>query len=222
VRLGTLFLIASALAAQETPGLPWDRVPNLPWRSTQAGTIPPAPPSPAPASTGPLRLNLDADGALRIVDGRGIIRLRTGLPGRPQKLWRDGGTPLQGASGSWTFPAETPICRGIGALPLGRPDFRPGLEGLLWVMDDEERILTVLHPATSRVVYLPLPAGNGLDLVFLPDQLMVRQGGEGSDAPPSRSAWSLPWLNLLPQFILLGTPLPAPPPGTAMLPFPKE
>jgi hypothetical protein len=125
-------------------------------------------------------------------------------------------------SGTWSFPEETPLRGGIGALPLGQADFRPGLRGTLWILDDEERLLTVVHPATSRFVYLPLPGGTDLELLFLPDQLVVRQGAEGSGTGHSRSAWSLPWLSLLPQFILLATPLPAPKPGTALQPFPKE
>jgi len=220
MRLGALLLIPSLLAAQETRGLAWDKAPTLPWRTLLLeGSYPPALVAP---STGPLKVSLDADGALRIVDAKGIVRLRNGLPGRPQKVWRDAGIRLERPSGSWSFPAQSPLARGIGALPLGQPDFRAGLEGLLWILDDEERILTVLHPATSRLAYLTLPGGTDLDLLFLPDQLVVRQGADTPPALRPRSAWSLPWLSLLPQFILLGTPQPTPPPGTALLPFPKE
>ncbi len=220
MRLGSLFLIATTLAAQSARGLPWDRAQSLPWRAASAEKFSSAPPLPAAPEMGPLRVSLDPDGALRVVDAKGIILLRTGLPGRPRKLWRDGGRPLPGTSGTWSFPTQTPLREGIGALPLGQPDFRPGLYGTLWILDDEERLLTVLHPATSRVAYLSLPEGAGLDLQFLPEQLVVQQGLAGTDRP--RDAWSLPWLSLLPQFILLGTPAPAPKPGTALQPFPKE
>lgn len=220
MRLGALFLITSALAAQEARGLPWDKAPNLPWRSVPSESLPSA--EPLLPSTGPLKVVLNADGALKVIDERGIVRLRTGLPGRPEKVWRDGGIRLENPWGTWSFPAQSPLRSGIGALPLGQPDFRPGLQGLLWILDDEERILTVLHPATSRLAYLPLPAGTALALRFLPDQLVVQQEGDPEEARRSRSAWTLPWLSLLPQFILLGTPLPAPPPGTALVPFPKE
>ncbi len=222
MRLGSFFLIAATLAAQSTRGLPWDGTPNLPWRAAPAGERPGTPPLLAAPATGPLRVRLDPDGALKVMDAKGIILLRTGLPGRPQKLWRDGGHPLLGTSGTWNFPAQTPLRNGIGALPLGLPDFRPGLAGILWVLDDEERLLTVVHPATSRVVYLALPGGTGLDLEFLPDQLILHQGLAVAGIGRPRHYWSLPWLNLLPQFILLGTPAPSPKPGTALQPFPKE
>jgi len=222
VRLGPLFLIASSLAAQSTRGLPWDKTPILPWRAAPAGVPTSVPPLPTAPDEGPLRVTLDPDGALKVVDTKGIILLRMGLPGRPQKLWRDGGRPLQGTSGTWHFPAQTPLREGIGALPLGQTDFRPGLEGTLWALDDEERLLTVLHPATSRVLYLLLPGGTGLDLQFLPDQLIVQQRLEGAVTGRPRNSWALPWLNLLPQFIFLSTPAPTPKPGTALQPFPKE
>lgn len=216
MRLGTLFLIATTLTAQPVRGLPWDRMPTLPWRAMPSEERPALPPLPEFPTGGPLRVILDSGGALRVVDAKGIILMRTGLPGRPQKLWRDGGCPLPGASGAWDFPSQTPLRRGIGALPLGQADFRPALEGLLWILDDEERLLTMVHPATSQVTYLALPGGTGLDLLFLPDQLIVRPN------LGSANAWSLPWLSLLPQFILLGTPPPAPKPGTALLPFPQS
>ena len=62
---------------------------------------------------------------------------------------------------------------------MGAPDFRPALEGLLWILDDDESYLTVIHPATARVVYLPLPGGQDLDLAFHPDQLEVRGARPG-------------------------------------------
>jgi len=221
VRLGPFLLIPAFLGAQEIRHLPWDQAPSLPWRASLPGELADPHPLAALPERGTLQVSLDPDGALKVMDTRGIILLRTGLPGRPLRLWRDGGNPLPGTSGTWRFPAETPLQRGIGALPLGQPDFRPGLEGILWILDDEERLLTVLHPATSRVVYLTLPGGTGLDLHFLPDHLVVRQGLQGSASGRSQSAWSLPWLSLLPQFILLGTPLPAQKPGTALVPYPN-
>ncbi len=217
MRLGPLFLITATLAAQSPRSLSWDKTPNLPWCAIPAEERPPLPERP---QEGSLRVSLDPDGALKVVDAKGIILLRTGLPGRPKRLWRDGGHPLPGTSGTWNFPAETPLRTGLGALPLGQADFRPGLRGTLWIIDDEERLLTVLHPATSRVAYLPLPGGTGLDLQFLPDQLIVQQGPDGTGR--ASNAWSLPWLSLLPQFIFLGTPAPTPKPGTALIPFPKE
>lgn len=220
MRLGPLLLIPASLGAQEMRQLPWDPAPSLPWRVSLPGELTDPVPPPPPTEGGPLRVSLDPDGTLKITDAKGIVLLRMGLPGRPLRIWRDGGCPLLGTSGTWAFPAETPLRQGIGALPLGQTDFRPGLQGTLWILDDEERLLTVLHPATSRVVYLALPGGTGLDLQFLPGHLQVRQtpGLDATRGP--RNAWSLPWLSLLPQFILLGTPLPAPKPGTALVPYP--
>jgi len=221
VRLGPFLLIPACLAAQETRHLPWDHAPSLPWRASLASELADPPPLLPLPEDGPLCVSLDSDGALKVTDAKGIILLRMGLPGRPLRVWRDGGRLLPGTSGTWRFPAQTPLQRGIGALPLGQPDFRPGLEGTLWILDDEERLLTVLHPATSRVAYLTLPGGTGLDLQFLPDHLVVRQGPQTSALGRSHSAWSLPWLSLLPQFILLGTSLPTLKPGTALVPYPN-
>lgn len=221
MRLGSLLLIPACLAAQEARQLPWDSAPSLPWRASLTGELAEPPPLAPLPERGPLRVTLGPDGALKVMDAKGIVLLRTGLPGRPLRIWRDGGRLLPGTSGTWQFPAQTPLQTGIGALPLGQPDFRPGLEGTLWILDDEERLLTVLHPATSRVAYLTLPGGTDLDLLFLPNHLVVRQKLQDRDSPGPRSAWSLPWLSLLPQFILLGTPLPTPKPGTALVPFPN-
>ena len=84
------FLLSAALAASaQTPGkLPWDSAPALPWKAGDCGAAEPAQGTP---STGPLLVKLTPDGALRIIDGRGMILLRTGLPGRPLRLWRDAG-----------------------------------------------------------------------------------------------------------------------------------
>lgn len=213
MRLGALLLIPAALAAQEARRLPWDSAASLPWRAAESLESAPVP---GTASTGPLQVLLEPGGTLKVMDGRGIVRFRGGLPGRPLRLWRDGGIPLEGASGRWSFPQRTPLSRGLGALPLGREDFRPGLEGLLWILDDEERILTLLHPATAQVAFLPLPAGSELELVFLPEGLGVRSMAGGRN----RCGWSLPWLSLLPQLLQLGTPRTAERPGTALVPFP--
>jgi hypothetical protein len=80
-------------------------------------------------------------------------------------------------------------------------------------------VLTVIHPATSQVVYLPLPGGQDLSLAFYPDRLDVLEGA----ALPLSSSWSLHWMALLPQFIRLGQDAAANKVrGTALLPFPKD
>jgi hypothetical protein len=224
VRLGTFLLItpillAPSLAAQGHPTLPWEQVPPLDWQAVPGDR--PTTASPAvEASTGPLTAKLTGDGTLQILDARGIIRLQTGLPGRPLKAWRDGGLPLATPSGTWRFPADSPLSQGLGGLRWVAADFRPFLRGLLWVLEDGEGFLTVVHPATARAVHLPLPAGREFQLRFLPDRLEVAAGAVDPGAP---RCWSIPWMGLLPRLAALG-PHPTDPAkaGTALLPFPKE
>ena len=229
MRLGTLLLSAAVAAGAQIPGplppgrvLPWAVARILPW--TPGPASPGEPPLPAPAPRAlPLAVTLSADGALRITDDKGTIQLRSGLPGRPIKVWRDGGTVLEPSSGLFHCPDRTPLLAGIGGLRLGSADFRPALEGLLWILDDDERVVTVLHPATARVAYLPLPGGRDLNLVFHPDRLEVQKLLPGTPPRPEAVSWSLPWLALLPQFIQLGQAKARPlREGTALVPFPRE
>jgi len=212
VRLVACLLSGATLLAQTSERLPWVAEPSAPWRATAPGL--PAPPLPAPqeARNG-LEVRLGKEGSLHVYDAKGLLKLRAGLPGRPLKVWRDGGRPVLSPELVFSLPQRSPFGRGLGAWPLGQADFRPALEGLLWVLEDGERYLSIIHAATSQVVHLGLPAAKDLEIQFLPDALEVRAG---------RSAWSLPWLGLLPQFIRLATPAPAPPPGTALVPFPRE
>jgi hypothetical protein len=177
---------------------------------------------PAKPSPRELRVRLAGDGSLRVLDRRGILRLKLGLPGRIARLWRDGGRPVDAIEAELSFPKATPLAKGVAELPWGAADIRPGLEGLLWILDDGERVLTVLHPATGGAQYLLLPPATSPDIVFLPDRLEVRERavGEGSRTSPRR--WSLPWTGLLPQILRLAQPPPTGRPGTAFIPFPKE
>jgi len=219
VRLVPLLLSAALAATAQTPGkLPWDSAAALPWK---AGPCDSAESGPGTPSTGPLLVKLTQDGALRIIDGRGMILLRTGLPGRPLRLWRDAGVPVASYAAPLAFPRDTPVAKGVGGLPVGAPDFRPALQGLLWILADDGKMVTLIHPATARVCYLPLPSGRSFQLRFLPDRLELRETapnpGDGSDC------WSLPWLALLPQFIQLGQENPANrPSGNATVPYPKS
>lgn len=223
MRLGALFLTGAALtgtplAAQGPRALPWEGVPPLawqgePWKPGTAGA-----PS-APESGGGMVLHLAEDGTLRVSDARGLVRLQAGLPGRPLKLWRDGGIPLAAASGSWRFPAETPLSHGFGNLQWCADDFRPFLAGLLWILEDGEGFLSVVHPATGRLIHLPLPLGHDLSLRFLPDRLQVASG-QGELGVPRQ--WSLPWMGLLPRLAALGPRSDPSKVGTALLPFPKD
>jgi len=228
VRLGALFLIGAALAAappsepeaaaQGHAGLPWERAAPLAWQAEP--WVAPAVVAGLPAaSTGPMTVLLTGDGTLRISDARGLIRLLAGLPGRPLRAWRDGGVPLEAAWGTWGFPTDSPLAQGLGGLRWGAEDFRPFLRGLLWVLEDGEGFLTVVHPATARLVHLPLPPGRDLRIRFLPDRLEVAAGDVEKGAPRQ---WSIPWMGLLPRLAALG-PRPDPPKvGTALAPFPKD
>ena len=111
------------------------------------------------------------------------------------------------------------IC--TASLDLG-VDFRPVLKGLLWILDDGEHMVTVVHPATGQVIYLTLPGGKDLGLRMYPDRLEVRESPSDPGARKEAACWSVPWMGLFPQLLRLATPPPAPPPGTALNPFPKE
>lgn len=222
MRLDPRLLMGLALGllgvAQERPRLPWEGLQPLSW---QAGPVS-EPPSPAPlprASQGPLRVSLSEDGTLQVREGRGLVRLQAGLPGRPIKAWRDGGLPLPVSSGTWNFPVDSPLSQGLGGLRWCAQDFRPFLSGLLWVLEDGEGVLTVVHPATARLMYLPLPPGRDLELHFLPDRLEVVAGAVDRGAPRQ---WVLPWMGLLPRLAALGPHPSTVPAGTALSPFPRE
>lgn len=223
MRLGALLLTGTALAApslaaQGRHPLPWEGLPALDWQAGPGAVPGEAPWAPDP-STGPVAAWISGDGTLRIRDARGIIRLRTGLPGRPLKAWRDGGLPLPAASGIWRFPEDAPMSQGLGGLRWCAEDFRPFLRGLLWILEDGEGFLTVVHPATARVIHLPLPPGRDLRLRFLADRLEVAAGEVDKGAPRE---WSIPWMGLLPRLAALG---PHPDPvkaGTALAPFPQH
>ena len=227
VRLGTFLLIGACLAgagakaqgrADRALTLPWEKVLPLAW-VVESGSPVPTLPAPMVASTGTMVAQLSVDGTLRIVDEHGRIRLKTGLPGRALRAWRDGGVPLPTPFGNWAFPTDTPLTHGLGALQWCSSDFRPFLRGLLWVLEDSEAYLSIIHPATARIIYVPLPPGRDLRILFLPDRLEILAGEVDRGAP---RRWSMPWLGFLPR---LGDLCPDPHPvklGGALVPFPKE
>lgn len=128
-----------------------------------------------------------------------------------------GGIPLDHLGATWAFPQTDPLSEGLGGLDWNAGDFRVSLQGLLWVLEDGERVLTVVHPATAQVIYLPLPRGDDFELAFEPTRLVLK-AGQGPGGHPQ--AWALPWLALLPQFARLGPPAVLPIKGTALKPFP--
>ena len=221
MRLGACLLIPAALTAQS---LPWNGAQELPWQAALPGEPPPPLPASgeAEAAKPPCRVSLTGDGALHIVGTQDRILLRLGLAGRPLRLLRDAGTPMTLGDFPAEFPAETPLSRGLGTLPLAGEDFRPALQGLLWIVDDGERVITVVHPATRRVAYLGLPAGQGWEFTFYPDRLQIREKASPGDRRQEPACWTVPWLLLLPQFVRLSVPPPAGTPGTVYTPFPTE
>ena len=92
VRLAALFLSGAigllgpqALLAQASSTLPWRAAPALPWQMEEPGP-PPAPCAASPTQTSfGLTVHLAQDGAVRLTDQKGLIRLRAGLPGRVGK-----------------------------------------------------------------------------------------------------------------------------------------
>jgi hypothetical protein len=114
------------------------------------------------------------------------------------------------------------LTQGLGRLPLAGDDFRIALKGLLWILDDEERRITVVHPATQQVVYLPLPSGQDWEIYLHPDRLEVRERSSPVEERREMACWSLPWLLLLPQFVRLSLPAPTGAQGTAFHPYPQE
>lgn len=220
MRLGALFLsaalLAPSLSAQGRPRLAWEGLPPLEW---QSGDRPQADsPVTMQPSTGSVEARLTGDGTLTVRDARGIVRLKAGLPGRPLKAWRDGGIVLPEPSGAWAFPADSPLTKGLGGLQWAAEDFRPFLKGLLWVLEDGEGFLTVVHPATAEVAHLPLPPGRDLRLRFLPDRLEVTAGAVDRGFP---TQWSIPWIALLPRLAPLGVRRDPAKAGTALAPFPQ-
>lgn len=222
--------LANPMAAQARLAmpLPWETAPTVSWRAGLGSHVGADEPINmgilSPPGHSSITVKLSADGTLRIVGAKSVRRLRFGLPGRPLRVWRDGGIPLEltmseSTNQSWRFPGDTPLAKGIQALPWGGEDFRGALSGLLWILDDGEHFLTLVHPATARVVFLPLPIGQDFRVRMTPGYLELFEApSKDSSSAPRR--WSLPWLALLPQFAKLARPEEAPAPGTALTPFP--
>lgn len=221
MRLGALLLTPAILTAQAS--LPWKDASELPWETAVPGDLPsPLPPEPDAASGAHVLVSLSEDGTLRISDHKGRVRLRLGLPGRPLRILKDAGTPMALSDFPSDFPLETPLSQGFGHLPLAGSDFRGALKGLLWIVDDGERQITLVHPATHQAVFLPMPPGQDWELGLYPDRLEVREPAAPQGERQETACWSLPWLVLLPQFMRLSLPPPEGNPGTAFHPFPQE
>lgn len=210
MRLASFLLSVSTLAWAAQPSkLPWQTSNGASWQSGQP--IKTSTPF-GECSEGPIHVSISQDGTLHLTDGKGVVLLRTGLPGRPLKAWRDGGHPLSSPIGRFAFPNQTPLQEGLGSFPLDKADFRSLFKGLLWMLSDDACILTVLHPATQGILHLHLPEACRHDLHFLEDRLSFKDAHD--------TAWTLSYAALLPQWISLGRSKPKPKPGTALDPFP--
>lgn len=207
---------ARADGPRQIPKLPWEEALLPPWISQPEGPGEEPPPLPEASMGRDLTLDLQPDGRLRIADRKGTLHLSLGLPGRPRRVWRDGGHPLE-PTGQWPFPGQTPISDKRISQLLTAPDSRTALSGLLWVLDDGERRLTVVHPATAKALFLRLPEGESADLAFFPDHLEYRATTETG---PRR--WALSWAGLMPHLAKLGPAPKSSPQGTALQPFPRE
>lgn len=215
-------LVAVPALAQAARSLPWEGLPPAFWQGLVEDLPEPTAPAAGRARPPARWVRVTADGTLRVVDARGVVRLRSGLPGRPLRVWRDGGVPVAAPWERIPFPtmAEHPLFSGAfwsGADP------RAGLDGLLWIQDDGERVLSLVHPATSKVAFLPLPGPPGLVLAFHREGLVaVEEEAADPVAGSRRRRWILPWIGLAPVLARLAPPAEAPRSGTALQPFPKE
>lgn len=207
MRLALPLLIAALLSmhARTQSSLPWKRDMVSPyWRvkslDSTLETNPVSVQSTRPCL--PLVVHLSANGTIKVVESGGLVRWRLGLPGRPKKVWRDSGIRVAEIFSPISFPARSPLQRGVGNMLLNILDFRPNLKGLLWILDDDESILTVINPATSQVVYIRLPTGQNLAISLHAKQIEVFEE-QCKDCDGSQTGWTLHWLALLPQFIQL-------------------
>lgn len=206
--------------AQAARTLPWEGLQAPFWQGLFEDL--PASPPPTPVQSGTLRVRIGFDGTLAVIDSTGVIRLRSGLPGRPVRVWRDGGTLVPPPWTAVPFPqaADNPL---FSEVFWALEDPRRGLAGLLWIQDDSERILSLVHPATGKVAFFPLPEGTGVDLAFLPSGLVAAERpAEGVGQGGRVRRWILPWVALVPILARLAPPAEAPRAGTALQPFPRE
>ena len=203
MRLATYFLIVTLFVQSNAEGiLPWKNAKPLPWQITKPGPIELPYSTPGTPCYLPIKVFISPNGAIKITGKGGRILLRLGLPGRPQKVWRDCGNIVTDIFSPISFPMHPPPRKRSGDLLTDVLDFRPNLEGLLWIIDDDESVLTIISPATSQVVYLSLPAGQDLTLSFHPDHIEIIEGLSKSSSK-ERVSWSLYWLTLVPHFIQL-------------------
>lgn len=197
-------LIALFAHSSAESGFPWKSSKPLPWQlvKCRASEIPCFIPNTHSCNM-PLTVHLSANGTVKITRRDGLVCLRLSLPGRPQKVWRDCGTRVADILAPMSFSVHSPLQRNFNDILLDILDFRSNLEGLLWILDDSESILTIINPSTSQAVYLKLPDGQDLSLAFHPDRIEVFEDHPKTQNK-AQASWSLYWLTLIQNFIQLG------------------
>jgi len=206
-----ILMMAAIGGAQD---LPWKTQSiHVPWRAVE--------PMPEPRKLqikqpkADLTVDVNRDGTIAIYSLNGIRQLRFGLPGRPVSMWRDAGQPIA-SFGRFSFPSQTPLSTNFKSVSEETSDFLNNLAGLLWIIDDSEEYLTIVHSATCQYVFLHLPGGRGLELRFHPEHLELCQ----SDSIDSFThGWTLPWKELLPVLQHLARRSATPKHGSALIPY---
>jgi hypothetical protein len=191
------------LAAKDQSIFPWKNLNNLPWQVIDTKHQYSSPISFPIQSYLPIIVRLSQNGNVQITDNKGLVHARLGLPGRPQKVWRDWGIRVNNVFDPMLFPNHSPLQQGIASILTNVLDFRSRLEGLLWILHDDINILAVINPATSQAIYLLLPSEQELKLNFYPDRIDVSEEQLNKNHK-RQTTWSLYWLELLPYFIQLG------------------
>lgn len=209
-----LLIPATALSLAAQAPLP-------PWRLAADPAAPPALEGPEVPVERPLVVRIQKDGSFHIRTHRGHTWMRGGLPGRPLKVWRDGGLPVADPFAPLAMASVTPLSTSAGAIPVGERDLRRRFTGLIWVLEDSETMLTVLHPATRRMISLRLPDIDHPQIAFHPDRLVVT-GGTLESGQVRKVAWELHWVALLASWVELARPPKPMPLGTALEPFVRE
>ena len=217
----TILLAFSMTPIIGAQGLPWESQSlNPPWLVV----------NPMPESgrviikqqNADLTVRVDRDGTIVIVNQKGIKHLRLGLPGRPVSIWRDAGQPLDSV-GWFPFPSHTPLSTSFNRISKETSDFLNNLAGLLWIFDDSEEYLTIVHPATFQHAFLSLPSGKDLELRFHPDCLeLYKRGPRDSNSVSNSVSWAISWKDLVPIFHELAKPSVTLPRGTALAPYPQK
>ncbi|MDR2697891.1 MAG: hypothetical protein LBB40_05385 [Holophagales bacterium] len=186
---------------------------RLPWRNVEPRPEPQRVQIKQPNAN--LTVKVDRDGTIAIFNKNKIRLLRFGLPGRPILMWRDAGQPIV-SFGQFSFPSHTPLSANFKKASEKTSDFLNNLAGLLWILDDGEQYLTIVHSATCQYAFINLPGGRDMELRFHPDHLeLCERGYVDGDS----NAWALSWNELLPVLQALATPPPQQPQGSAFVPY---